>query len=126
MPNDFYRFAEEFSTEVENAIKAELSRRSIFERIGFGVFMPLTINVIADQGAVSLTVLKDGAVQVSEHLPSNPDILIQANFETLRSLFYSRDKIQFVQAEKEKKIKITSSSEKGQQAERKIRELLGY
>lgn len=125
MSNDFYRFAEEFSTEIENVIKAELSKRTIFERLGFALFMPLTIDVIADQGAVSLIVLKDGTVKRREHLPSKPDILIQVNFETLRNLFYSRNKIQFLQAEKEKKIKITSSSLKGQQAERKIRELLG-
>lgn len=126
MVSSFYRFAEEFRTEAENAIKAELSRRSFLERVGFGFFMPLTVNVVTDQGAVSLTILKDGAVQLSEYLSSNPDNTIQANFETLKDLYHYRDRNQFVQAETEGRIKITSNSLKGRQAERKLRELLGY
>lgn len=126
MVSSFHKFAEEFRAEAENAIKVELSKRSLLERVGFTFFMPLTVNVITDQGAISLTILKDGAVQLSEYLPSNPDNTIQASFETLKDLYYSRDRNQFSQAEKEERIKITSNSLKGQQAERKLRELLGY
>jgi len=126
MASNFYEFAEEIRTEAENAIKSELSRRSFLERTGFRIFMPLTVNVVTDQGAVSLTILKDGTVKLSEHLTSSPDTTIQANFETLIGLYHSRDRNHFIQAERERRIKITSHSYKGKQAERKLRELLGY
>ena len=125
MASSLYKFAEEFRTEVESAIKSELSKRAFLESVVFRVSMPLTVNVVTDQGAVSLTILKDGNVQLSESLFSNPDNTIQANFQTLKDLYYSRDRNQFIRAETEGRIKITSNSLKGQQAERKLRDLLG-
>ncbi len=125
MESGFYEFAEELRTEAENAIKSELSRRSFLERAGFRIFMPLTVNIVTDQGAVSLTIFKDGTIQLSRYLSSSPDNTVQANSETLVGLYHSRDRIQFVQAEREGRIKITSRGYKGQQAERKLRELLG-
>ena len=88
--------------------------------------MPLTVNIVTDQGAVSLRIFKNGTIQLSSYLSSRPDNSIQTNFETLRSLYHSRDRKHFVQAEREGRIKITSNSYKGKQAERKLRELLGY
>lgn len=126
MVGSFHELVEEIRTEAENAIKSELPRRSFLERAGFRVFMPLTVNIVTDQGAVSLKILKNGAIQLSRYLPSHPDTSIQTNFETLKSLYHSRDGNQFIQAEREGRIKITSHSYKGKQAERKIRELLGY
>ena len=126
MVNGFYEFAEELRTEAENAIKSELSRRSFLERAGFRMFMPLTVNIVTDQGAASLTIFKDGTIQLRRYLSSSPDTTIKADFETLIGLYHSRDRDQFVQAEREGRIKITSRSWKGQQAERKLRELLGY
>jgi len=126
MVSGFYEFAEELRTEAENAIKSELSRRSFLERAGFRMFMPLTVNIVTDQGAAALTIFKDGTIQLSMYLSSSPDSTIKADFETLIGLYHSRDRDQFVQAEREGRIKITSRSWKGQQAERKLRELLGY
>ena len=126
MTNIFYEFVEKLRIEAESIIKSELSRRSFLERVGFGFFMPLIVNVVTDQGSVSLSFLKDGSVQRRKSLSSNPDAIIQADFETLKKLYSSRDRNQFVQAEREGKIRITSNSWKGQQAESKIRELLGY
>jgi len=126
MVSNFYEFAEEIRIEAENAIKSELSRRSFLERAGFRIFMPLTVNVVTDQGAVSLKIFKNGTIRLSRYLPSRPDNSIQTNFETLRSLYHSRDRNHFIQAEREGKIKITSRSYKGKQAERRLRELLGY
>ena len=125
MTSNFYDFVERFRIEAEKAIKAELSRRSILERAGIWFYMPLTVNVVTNQGSVSLVFLKDGSVQRRKYLSSSPDNVIQADFETLKELYSSRDKNQFVRAEREGKIRITSKGWKGQQAERKIRELLG-
>ena len=126
MVSNFYEFAEEIRTEAEDAIKSELSRRSFLERAGFRIFMPLTVNIVTDQGAVSLTIFKNGTVKLSKYLTSSPDTTIQANFETLIGLYHSRDRNHFIRAEREGRIKITSHSYKGKQAERKLRELLGY
>lgn len=126
MGTSFYKFAEEIRTEAENTIKSELSRISLLERAGFWMFMPLTVNIVTDQGVVSLTILKDGTIQLGEYLSSNADNTIQANFETLRDLYQSRDRNQFTRAEMQGEIKISSHSLKGQQAERKLRGLLGY
>lgn len=126
MANIFYEFVEKLRIEAESKIKSKLSQRSFLERVGFEFFMPLIVNVVTDQGSVSLSFLKDGSVQRRKSLSSNPDVIIQADFETLKKLYSSRDRNQFVQAEREGKIRITSNSWKGQQAESKIRELLGY
>ena len=126
MTSNLFKFAEKLRIEAENGIKAELSRRSFLERVGFGLIMPLKVNVVTDQGAVSLTILKDGTVQLSEYLSSNPDNVVQASFETLENLYRTRDRNEFARAEIEGKIRITSKGLKGQQAEGKLRELLGY
>lgn len=122
MTSDFHKFAQDIKAEAEKAIKAELSKMPFLE-LGLRIFMPLTINIVADQEAISLIFLKDATVQLDEHPSSNPDIAIQADFETLRSLYQARDRNQFAQAEKDGKIKITSHSWKGQQGETRIREL---
>ncbi|NWG10954.1 hypothetical protein HXY33_04295 [Candidatus Bathyarchaeota archaeon] len=122
MTNDIHKFAQEIRAEAEKAIKIELSKMPFLE-LGLRIFMPLTINIVADQQAVSLTFLKDGNVQLDEHVSANPDIVIQADFETLKSLYHTRDRNHFAQAEKDGKIKITSHSWKGQQGETRIREL---
>ena len=126
MVSNFNKFAEEIKTEIENAIKSGLPRRSFLECVGFWMFMPLTVNIVTDQGTISLTILKDGTIQLGRFLSSSPDNTIQASFETVKDLYYSRDRNQFNQAEKDGRIKISSHSWKGQQAERKLRELLGY
>lgn len=125
MIGSFRELVEKIRIEAEETIKAELSRRSWLERTGFKLFMPLTVNIVTDQGAACLTILGDGVVHLSEHLPSDPDATIQASFETLAHLYVDRDRGQFAQAEEEGSIKITSYSAKGRQAERQLRELLG-
>lgn len=126
MISSFQELVEKIRIEAEKTIKAELSKRSWLERTGFKLFMPLTVNIVTDQGAACLTILGDGAVQLSEHLPSNPDTTIQARFEMLAHLYIERDKGQFTRAEEEGSIKITSHSAKGRQAERQLRELLTH
>ena len=125
MEGNFTEFAEKISVEIEKAIKSELSKRSIIERIGYAMFMPLTINIITEEGSASLVVLKDGIVRLRNQCSSAPDITLQSNFRTLTSLYNTRSPNRFVQAEEQGKIKIISNSWKGRQAERKLRELLG-
>ena len=98
MVSSFYKFAEQIRREAESKNKSELSRRSFLERAGFWIFMPLTVNIVTNQGSASLTIIfKDGTIQLNRYLSSNPDNTIQADFETLISLYHSRDRNQFIQ-----------------------------
>jgi hypothetical protein len=122
MADDFHEFAQEIRAEAEKAIRTELSKMPFLE-LGLRIFMPLIVNIAADEQAVSLTFLKDGNVQLDYSVSENPDIIIQADLATLKSLYQTRDRNQFAQAEKDGKIKITSHTWKGQQGETRIREL---
>lgn len=124
MISNFNEFAQIIKAEAEKSIKKELSKMPFLE-LGLRIFMPLTVNIVTNQGAVSLTILKDANVQLEKHLSSNPDISIQADFETLKNLYQLHDRNNFAQAEKEGKISVTSHNWKGQQAEAKLRELFG-
>ena len=121
MVSSFYSFAQILKTEFESKIKAELSRSLVLL-----AFLPLTINITTNQGNGCLTILKNGSVQLSQSLSSNPDNALNANFETLKELYRSRDRNQFKRAENEGKIGISSYTMKGRMAERKIRGFLGY
>jgi len=57
MVSSFYEFVE-LRTEAKNTIKLELPGRSFFKRADFRIFMPLTVNIVTNQGAVSLTIFK--------------------------------------------------------------------
>jgi hypothetical protein len=124
MSNEFNEFIERLKDEAEKAIKKELTKRSFFERIVFAGIMPLIVNIITDKGSCSLSFLNDGSIQYRKNPFPNPNNVIQADFETLKKLYSIRNKEQFFLAEREGKIRITSSGLKGQQAERKIRDLL--
>ncbi|NWF86796.1 hypothetical protein HXY32_03175 [Candidatus Bathyarchaeota archaeon] len=124
MTSNFHEFAQIIKAEAEKSIKKELSKMPFLE-LGLRIFMPLTVNIITDRGVASLTILKDANVQLDEHISSNPDVTIQADFETLKSLYQLHDRNNFAQAEKEGKISVTSHNWKGQQAEVKLRELFG-
>jgi hypothetical protein len=125
MADDFRKFAEDIRAHAENSIKSELSKSSFLE-LGFRIFMPLIVSIVTDHGAVSLTISKDGSVRLGESVSANPDVTIEADFETLRSLYQSRDKNLFSQAENDGKIKMTSHGWKGQQAETRLRQLFSH
>jgi hypothetical protein len=123
MTNNFQEFAEKLRTELERGLKAELSK-TLLGGIVFRAFMPLTVNINTNQGIASLTILHNGAVQLDQKLSSNPDTVVHADFEALQEIYRGRDRAQFTRAEADGRIKIISCTSKGQQAERKLRELL--
>ena len=120
MTNGFYSFAQILKAEFESKIKVELSRN-----FRLGLFLPLTLNFTTNQGNGCLTIMKDGSIQLNQNLSSSPNIAVNADFETLKNLYYSRDRNQFMRAETDGKIRITSYGGKGKMAERRIRKLLG-
>jgi len=118
--------AEEVRIELEKVVKEKMSGMPLLTLVGFKVFMPLIVKVVTSQGVVSLTILGNGNVQLGKYVSARFDITIHASFETLISLLHSRDKNKFIRAEKEGKLRIISHTSKGQKAEGKLREFLGY
>lgn len=125
MGSSFYEFAERVCVDIGKTIQSELSRRFFIERLGFAMFMPLTINIKTEEGSGSLLILNDGTVKFEKRCSSVPDITLQSSLQTLASLYDTRSPAEFFQAEKQGKIKMVNHNFKGQQAERKVRELLG-
>lgn len=114
--------AEDVRTELQNVVETELSRMPFLKRVGFGYLMPTTIKVVARQDSVYFTILRNGNVQLRTSISTRLDITIHASFETLIDLIRSRDKVKFIQAEKEGKMRIIVHTSKGQ----KLKEFLGY
>ena len=82
----------------EKGLDDELSKRSFVERALFQMVMPLIINLSTDLCGASLTVLKEGKVKLDSKHFDTPDVSIEADFETLKRLYESRDKNAFHQA----------------------------
>jgi len=114
--------AEDVRTELQNVVETELSRMSLLKQVGFVYLMPIVTKVVSNQGSVFLIILGDGNVQLKTSVSVKIHITIHATFETLIDLIRSRDKVKFIQAEKEGKIRIIVHSPKGQ----KLKDFLGY
>jgi len=123
MESQFKDFVERFRAEVEKTIKNEVSSMGSIQRSIMQSFMPLYINLSTNIGKVCLVIQKSFDVTVES--PSNsPDVLVEGDFNTLQSLFATRNPNDLRKAEQEGKIKISSFSFKGQQAVNRIRDYL--
>jgi len=123
MESQFKDFVERFRAEVEKTIKNEVSSMGSIQRSIMQSFMPLYINLSTNMGKVCLVIQKSFDVTVES--PSNsPDVLVEGDFNTLQSLFTTRNPNDLRKAEQEGKIKISSFSFKGQQAVNRIRDYL--
>ena len=127
MSADFDELLSRIRREAEDGIKYELSRRSFIDRGVFRMFMPLTIEIITDAGHASMSISKDGAIDLGRglHRPRNPDITIRTDFGLLHELYNSRDSDLFRDSERRGRIEIRGNRAKGRRAEAKLRELLG-
>ena len=125
MSTDFDGLLSRMREEAEGGIKSELSRRNFIDRSIFHMFMPLAIDIITDAGNASMTILKDGTIDLKRNPSRNPDITLRADFDSLNELYNFRDSEGFRAAEKQGRIKILSHTTKGRQAEARLREWLG-
>lgn len=123
MESAFKEFVERFRQEIEKTLKQEVSAMGMIQRSIMQSFMPLYINLSTDAGKVCFTIQKTFDVTLEEFRDS-ADVLIESTFETLKSLFASRDPQSFRKAEQEGKIKLNSFNFKGQQAVNRLREYL--
>jgi len=124
---DFDELLSRIRKEAEDGIKYELSRRSFIDRGVFRMFMPLTIDIATDAGNASMSISKDGTIDLEMDLSRsrNPDITLRADFGSLHELYNSRDRDAFREAEIHGSIEIRGHTAKGRRAEAKLRELLG-
>jgi hypothetical protein len=125
LSDDFEGLLSRIRKEAEEGIKAELARRGFVDRSVFGMFMPLIINIITEADQASITISKDGSIEMKRRLSQKPDITLRADFGMLSELYHSRSRQEFRAAESQGKIEIRSNTAKGQLSEARFRELLG-
>ncbi len=123
METQFKEFVEKFRAEIEKTIKSEVSTLGSIQRSIMQSFMPLYINLNTNAGNACFVIQKSFDVTVEN--PSNsPDVTVEGDFNTLQSLFASRNPNDLRKAEQEGKVRISSFSFKGQQAVSRIKDYL--
>ena len=125
MSEDFDGLLARIRKEAEDGIKSELARRGFVDRSVFGMFMPLTIDIITEAGKASIIISKDGSIEMRRQLSENPDITLRVDFGMLSELYHSRSRQEFRAAERQGRVEIRSNTAKGSLSEARFRELLG-
>jgi hypothetical protein len=86
--------------------------------------MPLHVEISLAPEVFEFVFLKDGVVQLSHGHGSNVDLRIESDAETFASLFQSPSTEVFNELERGGKIRVTSLTKKGKDAEGYIRKYL--
>jgi hypothetical protein len=111
--------------EVESRIRKEISGPlNAGKRFIYDAVMPIRLNIIGDSQKCSLEFLPGGFVQLHVDLASNPDVSVRGDSASLARVILQRSKQVFEEAERNGKIVAISHTWKGEQAIRKVRELL--
>jgi hypothetical protein len=86
--------------------------------------MPLHLNITGDSQECNLEFLAGGEVQLHTGLASSPDVTVKGDLTSLRDVILQRSSRLFEEAERSKRIVVTCHSWKGEQAMKKVRDLL--
>ena len=86
--------------------------------------MPLRVEVLLAPEIFELVFLKDGVVELRRSSGSNVDVRIESDAQTFMSLFKDPSTELFNEMERKSKIRITSLTRKGKDAEGYIRRYL--
>jgi hypothetical protein len=114
---------EEIRKRLEERIKHQLSGLQGFVvRPLYNSIMPLHVEMSLAPEAFEFVFLKDGAVELSHG--SNADVRIESDSQTFMSLFQNPSAELFKELERQNKIRITSLTKKGNDAEGYIRRYL--
>ena len=114
---------EEIRTGLEERIKHQLSGLQGFVlRPIYNSIMPLHVETSLALEVFEFVFLKDGAVELSHG--SNADVRIESDLQTFISLFQNPSVELFKELERQNKIRITSLTKKGMDAEGYIRRYL--
>ena len=115
---------EETRVRLEERIKRQLSGLQGFVvRPVYNSMMPLHVEVSLAPEVFELVFLKDGKVELG-HGYAPADVRIESDSQTFMSLFQNSSAELFNELEKRRKIRITSLTKKGKDAEGYIRRYL--
>ena len=90
----------------------------------YNSMMPLHVEIALPSNVSELEFLNDGLVNLSRDPPSNVDLRICTDAETLRTAFKNPNAKLFAELEAQRRISITSLTKKGSDAEGYIRKYL--
>ena len=112
--------------EIESRIREEISGPlNAGKRFLYDAVMPIRLNIIGDSQECNLEFLPRGNVQLHTGLASNPDVTVKGDLASLRNAILKHSALVFEEAEQSGRIVVISHTWKGEQAMRKVRELLG-
>ena len=115
---------EKLRTRLEDRIKRQLSGLQGFVvRPIYNSTMPLHVEMSLDHEAFEYVFLKDGSIELNRD-GSNADVRIESDIQTFLSLVQNPSAERFKELERQGKIRITSLTKKGNDAEGYIRKYL--
>ena len=116
---------EEIRTRLEEKIKRQLSGlQGLVVRPIFNSTMPLHVEMSLYPEVFEFVFLKDGAIELTHGHGSNADVRIESDTASFISLFQNPSAKIFRELESQNKIRITSLTKKGNDAEGYIRRYL--
>jgi hypothetical protein len=116
---------EEIRARLEERIKRQLSGLQGFVvRPVYNSMMPLHVEVSLAPEVFEFVFLKDGIVELRHRSSALADVRIESDGQTFMSLFRNSSAELFNELERQGKIRITSLSRKGKDAEGYIRKYL--
>lgn len=116
---------EKLRTELEDKIRRQLSGlQGLIVKPVYNSMMPLEVEIALASQAYVFVFYKDGIVRLKTGFSSAPDVRIQSDPETFISLFQAPSPELFNELERQGKIRVTSLTKKGNDAEGYIRRYL--
>jgi hypothetical protein len=116
---------EEMRMRLEEKIKQQLSGLQGFVvRPVFNSMMPLRVEMLLAPDVFEFEFLKDGIVELSHGRGSNVDVRIESDAQTFMNLFKNPSAELFKELERQRKIRVTPLTKKGNNAETYIRKYL--
>jgi hypothetical protein len=122
---DFSEILSQLRAEIESRLREELSgHSSAGKRILYDMVTPIYLNTIEDSQEFNLEFLAGGSVQLHTGLSTSPDVTVKGDLASLSDAVLKRSSQAFQEAERDGSIVVTCHTWKGQQAMKKVRELL--
>ena len=116
---------EEIRATLEERIKRQLSGLQGFVvRPVYNSMMPLHVEMSLPPEVFEFVFLKDGIIEMRHGYSASPDVRIESDGQTFTSLFRNPSPELFNELERQRKIRITSLTKKGKDAEGYIRRYL--
>jgi hypothetical protein len=122
---DLATILESLRAEAERKIKEEISGpQNMGRRFLYDTVMPIHLNITGGSQEYNLEFLAGGNVQLHTGLATNPDVSVQGDQVSLTDVILQRSSHLFDEAERSGRINAKSHSWKGQQALKRVRDLL--